>query len=437
MTRHYSPLAVAKVLSAHAPKQMTSILEPAVGQGDLLKPLLTRYRNSLRSIVCIDADAATLRGARIELQQYVGGTSKLSMVFSDFIEWSSSMTSDRKRNSFDCIIMNPPFVGKARLIRLDLARESQNTLQGKRSLPVEGAFVWRAIHLLKPGGKLLAVVPSSVISWMRTSWLRKYLMGAGSIDYVHELPKFTFRSVEARVYLLVYTKGKVQRDILLRNHDLLDTVSMRVSREEILNHSRFDYRFHFARRLYEKTMTLHPNLGWARVGDIAKVYRGSIKSPLGTRCAIHTNFFDNGFWRLVRRRNLRRNKRSPHSVKSSDLLIKRVSRRCAKTLGQGNGLENYLCSDCILIIRTNNKGMSNRLLFSLRTLLTSEIGRDLLERGTGATYIAEVDLLNLCVPLDLFKMHRNLYSRYIEALSRRDIGPMLDVEKILGQKYGL
>ena len=113
------------------------------------------------------------------------------------------------------------FWSNRKWIRLNFADEFPTLGKGYRSIPIEVAFIVRAVRLLNPNGVLLAIVPATLISSFKTSWLRQYLMEIGAVDYVHELPKRTFKGVEARVYLFVYRKSARQRSLVVCNHDLV------------------------------------------------------------------------------------------------------------------------------------------------------------------------------------------------------------------------
>src|SRR4030066_1647259 len=110
----------------------------------------------------------------------------------------------------------------------------------------------KSLLFLRPGGRLLAVVPCSVVSSSKTTWFRQYIMMLGSIDYMHELPKRTFKGVESRVYLMVYTKSNIQESVILRNHDLSRPLNVLISKEDLNVYPRFDYSYIRARLSSQK-----------------------------------------------------------------------------------------------------------------------------------------------------------------------------------------
>ena len=72
-----------------------------------------------------------------------------------------------------------------------------------RFMPLEAAFLCRALELLADGGRLLAIVPCSVVMSESLQWLREELLSQGAIRFVHELPPRSFPGVDSRMYLLV------------------------------------------------------------------------------------------------------------------------------------------------------------------------------------------------------------------------------------------
>src|SRR5882724_8247490 len=263
MIRHYTPVEVAHALAKHAPRRMSSLLEPAVGTGLLLRPFERLCQESLKRIVCIDTDAEALQVVTL---RFATAGKRFEAICADFLQWSAHESRAKSTDLFDCISMNPPFAGRRNsFVDLDLAIEVTSTGAGSKKVPMEIAFMLRSIKLLKPGGRLLAVVPSSLVSSISTTWVRNYLMASGSVRYVHELPSFTFKRVEARVYLFVFEKSLDKRSVILSNHDLAHPLILKVSTSHLIRWPRFDYRFHDALRKYEAVMASSSHLEWRPV----------------------------------------------------------------------------------------------------------------------------------------------------------------------------
>lgn len=412
-----TPIEVAKVLARHVPNSATSILEPSVGNGVLLAPLLHKPTKHLKRIVCIDVDKQALLEVERNLRPVFG--SRLRVMCANFLKWSAYQSREEHQQTFDCVVMNPPFQARrSGWVKLGLLYNGLNGGGGDRRGPIEVAFVLRGVSLLRPGGTLLAILPASTVSSVSTHWLRQYLLKEGTIEYVHELPPFCFKRLGTRVYLFVYKKCVGQRNIILCNHDLAKPKRLYVRKENLLPDIRLDYHFHESLRCYRELRERTVHLGWTRVKDMVSVHRGSVKSPEGRKKAIHTTDYDQGFW-FCDRKGLNKDF-SAAGVKRGDLLVRRVSRKASLSIGVVIGHEGDACSDCVLIIRPNKKSVRVKLLFALRLFTAMGYGETLLERGTGATYLTEKDLLDLYVPMNLANRYSKAYGKYRRAITSGD-----------------
>ena len=193
--------------------------------------------------------------------------------------------------------MNPPFSGRIEdWVNIDIAKEYPALNRRLRYIPIEVAFVIRSIRLLNPNGTLLAIVPATIISSLKTSWLRQYLINVGAVKYVQELPKRTVKGVETRVYVFVYKKSTKQRNLIVCNHDLIKPKRILIKKADLSEYMRFDYSFHYARKCYKKAKLFSLGIEWLKLNEVANVYRGRIGSPLGSKKALHTYDYKDGFW---------------------------------------------------------------------------------------------------------------------------------------------
>ena len=432
MERYDTPIKLAQILAEHVPTNAQKILEPSVGTGILLEPIIAQL-NQITEIVCIDTDKKILGKVEQRFQATLG--KKLKTFHADFLSWSSANLVARKYCSFDCVIMNPPFSGRVQdQIRIDLDKEFPVFGKGSRLVPLEGAFILRAIRLLNSGGKLLAILPSSIISAIKNIWFRDLIANLGAIQYVYEFPKRTFKGLEAMVYLFVFQKDRDQKKVTLISHNLngTSTASMKKS---LKTFNRFDYQFHFVHNWHTNLLVSQPNLEWVQLKDISKILRGKIKTPFETLRAIHTCDYQDGFWHRKNGAELISQGNSEQSIHEGDILVKRVSRKCAQTVGLVLGHEDCAVSDCVLILRPQNVKMALEILFSLRFLIAFNLGAGLLERGTGATYLTESDLRELLIPIGLAKEHACLFKQYQTAISLQNFEQMKKIENHLRLQY--
>ncbi len=432
MERYDTPIKLARVLAEHVPTNARRILEPSVGTGILLEPIIAQS-DQITEIVCIDIDKQILGKVEQRFQSTLG--KKLETFHADFLSWSSANLAAKKYRSFDCVIMNPPFSGRAQdQVKIDLDKEFPSFGKGPRLVPLEGAFILRAIRLLNSGGKLLAILPSSIISAIKNIWFRDLINSLGAIQYVHEFPKRTFKGLDAMVYLFVFQKDRNQENVTLISHNL-NGISTPSIKKTLKTFNRFDYQFHFVHNWYTNLLVSQPNLEWVQLRDVAKILRGKIKTPFKTLRAIHTCDYQDGFWHRKNGDEMISQGNSEQSIHKGDILVKRVSRKCAQTVGLVLGHEDYAVSDCVLILRPQKVEMGLEILFSLRFLIAFNLGACLLERGTGATYLTESDLRELLIPIGLAKEHACLFKQYQTAISLQNFEQMKEIENHLRLQY--
>ena len=176
-------------------------------------------------------------------------------------------------------------------------------------------------------------------------------------------------------------------------------------------------------------------MNWVKIKDIAEIYRGGIESPLGAKRAIHTCNQGGGIWKRCDDSSPLLADSSLKGIREGDLLIKRVGRNCARSSGMAIDLEGLACSDCVLIMRPKNGISSTEMLFALRFLLCSCGLTQLIERGTGASYITENGLRNLMIPIGLCRDHPLKYMKYCYAVNQDSALMMRSIEDQLSKIY--
>ena len=394
MRRHETPKSVANALAKHAPKEFRSLLDPAAGAGALIEPLLGQVIKSQADLYCVDIDSKAI----LEVESTIKSAEfsekcNYQLIQDDFLTWSQG-----RANEFDCIVMNPPFAAVKTKYRQFTYMDGGNTIH--THLPVEAAFLYRAIDLLTPGGCMLAVLPCSIVMGITHQWLRDRMFSLGAVKSVHELPPRTFPNVESRIYLLVFEKAKRQRIVSLFNHDLVQPEELRLNLAHGEVNQRLDFGFHKARLLF-KDLESQDRFGWKQLENVAEIIRGDACSPEGPKRCVHTNDFRDGFWRRSDRHIISAARSSGHLIKKEDLLVKRVGRGASSSFGRHISLQELRCSDCIFIIRPRMENASMPILFALKVLFTVEGSDALIERGTGAAYISSAALKNLAIPAKL------------------------------------
>ena len=423
MKRYETPAEVARVLASHAPRNFRSVLDPAVGNGALLTPLVDRFRRNGSRVVCLDFDSEAL--LELERDKELMNSGDIVRIHTDFLEW----TNDEDGDGFDCIVMNPPFSGKnIHLQEWNWTWSGNSEINMRRYMPIEAAFLCKACYFLRDGGRLLCVLPCSVIMSESLRWIRKLLPKIGSIRSVHELPSRSFPRVESRMYLMVFEKGSKRRVVDLFNQDLGTHSRIRLAANQQESHERLDFSYH---RAAEEIDLLRKRIcyGWSRLGDLARVFRGDVESPIGMTRAVHTTDFVNGFWRGPDGGEMTKGFDEGRAAIDGDILVKRVARHLCSSFGLYVGESSMRCSDCVVILRPKNFDEAERLLFALRSLMELGWTHSLLERGTGARYITIGSLVDLWVPIELFEVFPIQFSYFVDALRNRAKSKMDDATK--------
>ena len=435
MRRHETPSTVAAVLARHCPRAMERVLDPCVGNGALLIPLVERMKSQSHAVIAIDTDSRALRRVEVALSPDLGGI--LSLVKQDFLDWANKYKAQKGENEyFDCIVMNPPFISRSgKWRRMSATRQTLTKFMMPPKAPIEAMFVLAALELLRKHGRILAVLPSSIISAYKMTWLRRYLCSQGSILNVHELPPFTFRRIESRMYLLVFEKGGNRSSMVLMNHDIDKPECIRVNRTRCGTETRLDYSFHNARKQLA-SLRRSKSLKWLPIGELVDVMRGDIQTPASPDAALHTSNYFNGFWHGDGIQIHNGNPSCTIKIKRGDILVRRVSRSCAQTFGLTKGALGCRCTDCVLILRPHRKEDTVPLLFAVRCMMRITFSPSLIERGTGAVSINASTLKELAIPTNLHSRYRKSYSAYEAALSRADGDALSTIEHTVALRLG-
>lgn len=97
-------------------------------------------------------------------------------------------------NKLSCSLLftNPPFAGDIDDIEILDAYEAQQNPAAKKAVSREHLFLERALHLLKPGGRLAIVLPQGLLANSSASYLRNWLFSKCRVLGVVSLHQFAF-----------------------------------------------------------------------------------------------------------------------------------------------------------------------------------------------------------------------------------------------------
>ncbi|GAA5336072.1 MULTISPECIES: TaqI-like C-terminal specificity domain-containing protein [Thermus] len=169
------------------------VLEPACAEGPFLRAFREAHGGGFRFYgVEIDPKA-------LDLPPWAEG------ILADFLLWEGE-------GDFDLILGNPPYgiVGDASKYPIHILKEVKalykklfSTWKGKYNL--YGAFTEKAVYLLKPGGLLLFVIPTTWLVLDDFALLRSFLARTGETEVFYLGSVFPKRNVSAVV--LRFRKG--------------------------------------------------------------------------------------------------------------------------------------------------------------------------------------------------------------------------------------
>jgi len=236
---HYTPKALADFVATQicshtdfiAEKgSAIRILDPAVGDGELLKSLLIciRERTDATIEACgFDTDATALGMAEICVDELnIGGVTTnwmprdfLDFVFAEYLDRLGPLFSrDDNENQFDLVIANPPYV-RTQVLGQAKAREVASRFKIKGRVDLYQAFLLAIAEVLKPSGVAGVIVSNRFLTTQAGASVRRGLLDRYDLRHVWDLGDTRLFEAAVLPAVLVMqkpagrriTKGKVTR----------------------------------------------------------------------------------------------------------------------------------------------------------------------------------------------------------------------------------
>lgn len=419
---YYTPRDLSRIIASYCPIDATRILEPAVGQGNLLQAL-TETRNSRKSRVdCVDIDCDALALVDKRFGDSFGGG--VHPTCSDFLAAEFA-----EEKIYDFVLMNPPY-GRS---NDELVKHYCRRI-GLPRYNFEGAFLSRAIELLRPGGLIAAVLPISVLNGQIFVAIRKQSQNFLRWRLCHELPNRTFSGTEARVAIVVLEKSKSQENrepMRLLNHSLESPVGVQISHrsaQEGISY-RLDYTHYDAQNLLNRLAHRTQSYMWQTLGDFCSIDRGVWAPNKRSTRILHTGDRAGPIW-CYGRRKAGKEIRAKERVRWGDLLAVRVGRDLANSFGVYVGQEEIPFSDCVYRIRLRTQSPL-RVLLAVRVVLgIHELG-SAFELGVAAKYWTVNQIENLRIPVALADQYPLEFYQYVTSLSIGQIETAMEIEDSL------
>lgn len=171
---YYTPISLAKFISKWTITHNNSkIIEPSCGDGVFIEAIASSM-GPKHNFFGIEFDKEEARKSKQQL-----ANSKLmgEILSTDFLSWY--LDNPNKRNSFDSVVGNPPFIRyqylpeKMQLLAEEIFRrvDLKFTKHTNAWIP----FVIACIELLQPGGRLGMIIPTEIFNVIYAQSLRTFL----------------------------------------------------------------------------------------------------------------------------------------------------------------------------------------------------------------------------------------------------------------------
>lgn len=211
---YYTPTDLAKFLCEWiADAKPTEVLEPSCGNGAFWDGL-TACSGTRRARITafeLDNDEASIAAKRAKELNL-----KVTIRATDFLGWATAELL-AKRQEFDAVVGNPPFVRYQYLPEVFQQRSEQVfKLLGCRFTKHTNAwvpFVLASFAMLKPGGRLAMVVPAEVIHVTHAQSLRTFLGEQCTRLVIVDPEELWFADTLQGAVLLLAQKRRSPRDV--------------------------------------------------------------------------------------------------------------------------------------------------------------------------------------------------------------------------------
>lgn len=398
------PSVVDSVVASELAGRYQKVLEPAVGDGALLRVLKDNYDE----ILAYDIDQNNL----IKAAQCVD-KKKAKMICADFLEADVV-------GKFDLILSNPPFNNNlAHYIDYD----------GRR-MAIELAFVKKCLGLLSESGVAIFILPSSIMIGDRSKWLRKYILGSFTVKSIFKLAKFSFKSVEGGFYVL-----KVINKLPLDNYCV--ELSTGPGQSYSLNSTMIEEQGYcldpdnLARTA--NYLSIAGNIGSLPFVDVASLARGNVSATGKKPYLFHSTDFKS---HVAASKKYLKGEVSSANLLHFCIVLKRVCRSASKSFSLYLGRARIPCSDCVIVItpKDTSEVYVLKLLLALRVSVVLGGGAIFEISGSGANYISVSRLKSFRVIQSKLFDDSGLLLRYERFLRSFDFDNLHLIEESLAKK---
>ena len=155
-----------------------------------------KFEDNLKKnqIFGIDAEPRAVRVAKMNMMLWGDGRKIVRGNGLAKVDWQNTpyplSEYDEKNDNSGCslILANPPFIKE----KDEDILKMYSLAEGKKSVDAQTLFIERGINLLRPGGRMLIVLPEGILSNDDSIKTREYILKNAKIKSIIELPTHTF-----------------------------------------------------------------------------------------------------------------------------------------------------------------------------------------------------------------------------------------------------
>ena len=360
----YTPSVFSKILVSHMMSDNAeNILDIGCGQASLLNAARLRWKNAKLIGYDIDPINYTVKGCNLHINFGNGLDPDLSKKIND------------EFGNIDISLSNPPYIsveitnGISKILKTSGIADCIPKTQKK--IPAEIIFLAQNLLVLKKGGELGAILPSSIISGEKWKGLREFLITEKSLNKVIQFPSKAFFKTETSTFAInLKNCPSEKKEIAIMSTESSELIH--IDKSSAIK--RLDFTYHSKLNAPVELKGLEHGVSFFRGNKSSRELRSS-KNEF-----IHTSDLKEVFQIL----ELPSIKYSANvkTAKKGDILISRVGSRCvgrSAFIAQGC-LE---VSDCITVI-SGSKIESYLDYFKSGLFFDAAISKVL---GTGAKYL--------------------------------------------------
>jgi adenine-specific DNA-methyltransferase len=200
MGQYFTPKNIRDVLMNCLPKiNNPLVLEPSCGSGEFLQSIYEYFDKP--SIDALELDKKLVKICKDNFNA--------NIINADTLEYDL-------QNKYDFVIGNPPYFEFKP--NSNIKEKYKDVLRGRPN--IYSCFIKLGLDVLKDGGHLAYVVPTSMNSGAYFSKLRKYIIDNAEIEKIIMFDDDTFQDAQQNVMIIVLRKGKNTGRYVFRKGDI-------------------------------------------------------------------------------------------------------------------------------------------------------------------------------------------------------------------------